>query len=171
MKKLFAILPLVLCFIISCQDKQAISELEELKAQAKLESDNKAVVRNWFEEGWNMHNLDKINEYFAPSYINYGDPDLNYEEWKKFVASVLTAFPDIHYTIVDQIAEGDKVVTRWTSIATHQGEFMGVPATGKKVTMTGINVSRHTNGKYVEDWGNSDALGLFKQLQGETSMK
>jgi len=136
-----------------------------------IEEENKAVVRNWFEDGWNKHNPDIIDKYFAANYVNHGVATNSVDEWKQFVTPVLTAFPDIHFTVDDQIAEGDKVVTRWTFRATHQGEFMDVPATGKKVTVTGINISRHANGKYVEDWGNWDGLGLMKQLQTETTMK
>jgi predicted ester cyclase len=75
-----------------------------------------------------------------------------------------TAFPDMHYTVEDLIAEGDKVVCRWTVRATHQGEFMGVPATGKVVTWTGISITRFAGGKDVEDWESFDMLGLMQQL-------
>ena len=70
----------------------------------------------------------------------------------------------MHVTIEDQIAERDKVVTRFTFRGTHQGEFMGVPATGKVVTVTGIYISRIAGGKCVEDWENLDMLGWLQQL-------
>ncbi|MFX0197842.1 MAG: ester cyclase [Candidatus Hodarchaeota archaeon] len=152
------LLLLVLTTLIFCACTQKIN----------IEEENKAVVRNWFEEGWNRHNPNVIDKYFAANYVNYGVATNNVDEWKQFVNSLLAAFPDIHYTLDDQIAEGDKVVTRWTAIATHQGEFMSIPATGKKVTFNGINISHHANGKYVEDWGgNMDALGLLEQLKTE----
>lgn len=127
------------------------------------EEENKAVARRWFEEGWNKHNLDKVDEFFTANFVSHS-LGFGFEEWKQFVSTALIAFPDIHFTVEDQIAEGDKVTTRWTYRATHQGEFMGIPATGKQVTVTGMNISRHENGKYVEDWGNWDGLGLLQQL-------
>ena len=75
-----------------------------------------------------------------------------------------SAFPDMQLTIEDQIAEGDKVVTRWTARGTHQGELMGIPPTGKQATVTGITVGRVANGKFVESWSNFDALGMMQQL-------
>ena len=134
-----------------------------------IEEKNKAAVRNWFEEGWNKHNFDIMDEYFAPEFVNANGQ--NFDEFKQFISTALAAFPDIHFTLDVQIAEGDKVATRWTFRGTHQGEFMGIAATGKQVTVTGINISRHTNGKYVEDWGNWDLLGLMEQLKAETTMK
>jgi predicted ester cyclase len=75
-----------------------------------------------------------------------------------------TAFPDLHGTIEDQIAEGDKVVMRMTYRGTHQGELMGIPATGKPVTMTFISINRIAEGKIAEGWVNFDALGMMQQL-------
>jgi predicted ester cyclase len=75
-----------------------------------------------------------------------------------------TAFPDQRYTVEDLIAEGDKVVSCYTFRGTHQGEFLGVPATGKVATWTGILISRFAGGKDVEDWESFDALGLLQQL-------
>jgi predicted ester cyclase len=74
------------------------------------------------------------------------------------------AFPDLHGTIEDQIAEGDKVVSRMTYRGTHQGELMGIPPTGKQVTMSFIGIHRITAGKVAEGWVNFDALGMMQQL-------
>jgi predicted ester cyclase len=76
----------------------------------------------------------------------------------------LTAFPDLHFTIEDIIAEGDTVVVRQTARGTHQGDLMGIPPTGKQVSGTGITITRVVNGKAVEDWFNGDDLGLLQQL-------
>jgi len=160
MKKLLMVIPLVmlLCFAFSCQ-QQATEEVPE----GITGEENKTVVRNWFEEGWNKHNPDIIDEYFTADFINYS-MDFNRDQLKQFISTTLIAFPDIHFTIEDQVAEGDQVATRWKFRGTHEGEFMGVPATGKQVTVTGMNISRHANGKYVEDWGNWDALGMLQQF-------
>ena len=171
MKKLLMIIPLffLLCFTFGCQ-QQATEEVPE----GITEEENKTVVRNWFEEGMNKQNPDIIDEFFDINHV-YHDPsqpkDLNLDEWKQFISTVFTAFPDIHFTVDDQVAEGDKVATRWTFRGTHQGEFMGVPATGKQVTVTGINIIRRANGKCVEDWGNWDVLGMFQQLGIELKPK
>jgi steroid delta-isomerase-like uncharacterized protein len=74
------------------------------------------------------------------------------------------AFPDVHFTIDEQIAEGDKVVTRWTGHGTHKGELAGIPATGKSATVTGMGVDRIVNGKIVESWGIFDQFGMMQQL-------
>jgi predicted ester cyclase len=176
MKKILIILPLasILCFMVGCQDKEAMAELEAMKAQAEVEEQNKALVLRWFEEGMNKQNPDIIDEFFDANHILHfpGQPeDVNLDGWKQLVSAFIASFPDIHFTIEDQIAEGDKVVTRWTLRCTHQGEYMGIPATGKQVTYTGINISRHINGKYVEDWGNWDELGLMQQLGMELKPK
>lgn len=92
------------------------------------------------------------------------------EGFKQFVLMYRSAFPDMHITIEDQIAEGDKVVSRWTARGTHQGELMGIPPTGKQATVTGINIERFANGKFVEEWSNFDALGLLQQLGVVTTL-
>ncbi len=76
----------------------------------------------------------------------------------------LTAFPDLHFTIEDIVAEGDTVVVRSTARGTHQGELMGIPLTGKQVAVSGISITRIANGKAVEEWFNGDDLGLLQQL-------
>ncbi len=127
---------------------------------------NKALVRRPLEEAYNKGNLDVIDEVYAADYTWPIDKPQTHSsaEFKQHVAEVRAAFPDIHITAEDMIAEGDKVVTRWTIIATHKGEFMGVPATGKKVAGTGILITRIADGKIAGDWENSDQLGLMQQL-------
>jgi len=83
---------------------------------------------------------------------------------KQFISIYRTAYPDTHFTVEDQVAEGDKVATRWTATGTHRGELMGIAPTGKRVTVTGIAITRVTNGKIVETWNNFDALGQLQQL-------
>jgi steroid delta-isomerase-like uncharacterized protein len=128
--------------------------------------ENKAVVRRIYEE-WNKQKWVGMLELVAPNYVYHGPGvfgDMNLAARKQFLPALFTAFPDVHYTVEDLIAEGDNVVSRFTARATHQGEFMGVPATGKVVTWTGIIISRFAGGKWVEDWEQADMLGLFQQL-------
>lgn len=130
--------------------------------------ENKALVRRFFEEGWNAGNLDEFDEIDVPDYVLH-DPSVHeevrgVEGIKRFASMYLRAFPDLHFTVEDQIAEGDKVVTRWTSSATHRGELMGIPPTGNRTGVSGITISRISEGRLVEDWNIWDTLGLMRQL-------
>jgi len=130
---------------------------------ARLE-ENKAIVRRCMEE------LDKgnwaiFNELLTPDYV-YHEPGRSFtrDESEQFMRSLRVAFPDGRVTIEEMIAEGDKVVTRYTSSGTHKGEFMGIAATGKKVVVTGIVITRVDKGKIAEDWEEFDAMGFMVQL-------
>lgn len=128
---------------------------------------NKASARRAFEEVWSKGNLSVLDELSDPNTVGH-DPvsgdTRGREAGKQLVSMYRTAFPDIHFTIEDQVAEGDKVVTRWSSSGTHKGELMGIAPTGKRATVTGISIDRFSGGKQVEDWTNWDALGLMQQL-------
>jgi len=128
--------------------------------------ENKAIARRIFEEVWNQGKLDVIDEIFDVNYVSHGFGELppGPEGFKQFVSIYRTAFPDTHFIIEDQIAEGDKVVTRWIVRATHKGELMGIPPTGKQVVVTGTGIFRISGGKVVEQWVNWDALGMMQQL-------
>ncbi len=134
-----------------------------------LSETNKTVSRRFFEEVWNKGNLAVLNEIIAPDHVDSGPGTLpglptGPEGSKQLVTVYRNAFPDVHFTIDEQIAEGDKVVTRWTGHGTHQGELAGIPATGKSSTVTGINVDRVVNGKIAESWGIFDQFGMMQQL-------
>jgi predicted ester cyclase len=113
--------------------------------------DHKAIARRFFEEVWNQQKLDVVDEIFAPNLILNGT-SVNREAIKQLVTARRAAFPDIHVTIDDQVAEGDKVSTRRTWQATHQGPYRGVAATGKRVRWTQISIVRFAEGRVVEDW-------------------
>ena len=129
--------------------------------------ENKTRQRRVFEEVFNKGNLAIIPELIAPDYV-YRSPlgmeAKGPEGFKQMVTRVRTAFPDIHFTIEDIIAESDKVVTRFTRRSTHTGEFMGIAPTGKKVTLSGILITRWVGGKEVEAWESLDTLAMFQQL-------
>jgi steroid delta-isomerase-like uncharacterized protein len=129
--------------------------------------ENKAIQRRWIEEGWNKHDPDLVDELFDADFVMHspGRPEGDSrEDFKNNMIAALNTFPDLHVTLDDQIAEGDKVVNRLTFAGTHSGEYMGVPATGKQVSSTSINIDRFLNGKYVEIWNESDNLGFLQQL-------
>jgi predicted ester cyclase len=128
-------------------------EKEETNMSAE---ENKAIVRREQEELWNhTGNLDAAEELFAPDYADAA---------KQEAADFRRGFPDVQSTIEDLMAEGDKVVARWRSRATHRGEYMGVPPTGKEVEFTGISVYRIEGGKIAESWNSEDQLGLLRQI-------
>lgn len=129
---------------------------------------NKAAARRFFEEVWNRGNVSALDELMAPDYVDHNPPAPGLPEGREgirqWVGMVRAAFPDVHFTIDDQIAEGERVVTRWTASGTHQGAFMGIPASGKRATVTGIGITRYEDGKSAENWLNWDQLALLQQL-------
>jgi steroid delta-isomerase-like uncharacterized protein len=128
---------------------------------------NKSIVRRWVDEGWNKRNTALIDElYTANFYQHETGPETvtNREALKPFVASYLTAFPDLRFTIEDLIAEGDKVVWRFKATGTNTGSFMGGPATGKSAAITGTITFRLENSRMAEAWLNLDVLGMLQQM-------
>ncbi|MBM3235632.1 ester cyclase [Candidatus Poribacteria bacterium] len=137
-----------------------------INATADTEA-NKAIVSSAFEEILNQKNLALVDEFYATDYIFHlaGNPDIHGSEGlKQFFAMYLAAFPDIHFTIDDIVAEGDEVVIRDTVRSTHQGEFVGIPSTGNQVTFTGMFAHRVVEGKIMESWGEGDFLALMQQF-------
>jgi steroid delta-isomerase-like uncharacterized protein len=128
-----------------------------------MSNENKAMVLRTMEALWNEGNLAVADERFASDYVGHAPGKIEGPEGvKQFVSAMRNAAPEIH--IEDQIAEGDKVVTRWTAGGRHEGEFQGIPPTGNQVSITGITIFRIANGKIIEGWTNADRLGLMQQL-------
>ena len=128
---------------------------------------NKASVRRFYDEVFNKKNRAAIDEFIDPTQVDHAAPPGTpggLEGANQTLTMYLTAFPDLHFTVEDLIAEGDKVVARLTTRGTQQGVFMGIPPTGKHVTVTAIDINRLAGGKSVEHWLNMDTLGLLHQL-------
>jgi len=128
---------------------------------------NKASVRRFYYEVFNKKNRAAIDEFIAPNHVDHAAPPGlpgGIEGAKQTLTMYLTAFPDLHFTVEDLIAEGDKVVARITARGTQQGAFMGIPPTGKQVTVTVIDINRIVGDKSVEHWLEMDTLGLLQQL-------
>ena len=125
--------------------------------------ENKALSRRAIEEIMNQRNLAVFDELHSPDYVCHiiSRTIQGPEPFKQLLSMVLTAFPDLHYTIEDLFGEGDRVVVRYTSRGTHKGDLMGIPPTGKQVTVTGTDIMRIVNGKILEEWINND---LMQQL-------
>ena len=130
--------------------------------------ENKATFRRYVEEGWAKGNVEVADEIFADRYVAHqpdgSEEDRGPEDVKQFLRQYREAFPDLEISIEDQIAEGEKVVTRWASRGTHRGEFRGIAPTGNEVSLTGIGIFRFSEGKVVESWDNFDQLGMLQQL-------
>lgn len=132
-----------------------------------MSEENKAIYRRYLEEVVSKGNLAVVDEIIASNVVAHEPPDQEIkgsEALKQWLTQLRTAFPDEQITVVDQIAEGDKVATRYTERGTHKGEFMGIPATGKQATVTGIEIARIVGGKIVEYCVEGDMLGRMQQL-------
>ena len=176
MKKLLMILPLalILCFMVGCQDKAAMAELEEFKAQAEVEEQNKALVRSVFDE-LNKQNEAVYEQFYAPEYGWYfpaNNPKaLTRDEEAGFVKLLWAAFPDIRWDIAEMIASGDSVMARFMVRGTHEGEYQGLPPTGNMFETGCVWTARIKDGKLVEVREEADVLGWMQQLGMELKPK
>ena len=145
--------------------------------------ENKAIVRRFYESFGKEDSVRQIreaenreaeaekvvraifSETYAPDCIMHASGgDRSLEEDIKETASDFVAFPDLRFTVEDMIAEGDKVVTRWTAYGTNEGGILGFPATGKQVSIKGVIIKRLSGGKVIEEWSLIDVRGLMQQL-------
>ena len=174
MKKLLLILPFVLCFMISCQDKVAMAELEDFRAQAKLEEENIELVIKIFD-AWGNGDFDTFKELSTPDYDFYypsgSTTPLSLEETIEIGKMLQKAFPDISFKMEELFADGDRVIFRFIQRGTHKEEYMGIPATGNMFEFSGICINRVVNGKVVEQREEFDMLGMMQQLGMELQMK
>lgn len=136
--------------------------------RTSITEQNKELLRRAVEEIWNKGNFEKLNELVSEDFVIHfprpGEEIRGPENVKEFYTELRDAFPDLTFTIIDLLAEEGKVVTHWSATGTHKGEFRGIPATGKKVTFTAMDIDKISNGKFVECWTNVDELGLMQQL-------
>jgi steroid delta-isomerase-like uncharacterized protein len=133
--------------------------------------ENKAIVRRWFNEVLSNGDMSCLDEICAVCHPQFemvrgvvepaprGIPGL-----KDLIASFRTSFPDLNATVEEQIAEGDKVVTRLTMSATHQGEFMGMPATGKSFSIPAVSIWEVRGGQLISEWVSWDSMDMMQQL-------
>jgi steroid delta-isomerase-like uncharacterized protein len=126
----------------------------------------KTIVKR-AEELWNTGNLAIADEIHASDFVNHdpGKPDVrDLEAYKGWITATRSAFPDLHVTLEDMIAEGDRVAGKWTARGTHQGELSGIPPTGRQATWTTMTIYRFEGKKIVEAWWSKDMLALLIQL-------
>jgi steroid delta-isomerase-like uncharacterized protein len=124
------------------------------------------IDRSYVERVLNSGDLDAIDEIMAPDYVGHvpGFPDADREGDKQLIAMLRSAFPDLRVSIEDQIVAGDRAVHRLRAEGTHLGEFQGMPPTGRRVVVTGVNINRFVDGRVAEAWGFLDMLGLMQQI-------
>lgn len=126
---------------------------------------NKAVARRFLDELWNEGNFDVVDELLARDYDGHSSTVIRGPDGAMaFIPVARAAFPDFQFEVLDQIAEGDRVATRWKLVGTHEGSFQGASPSGKRVEMTGITIFRLAHGRLVEGWTNEDVLGLLQQI-------
>jgi len=162
----FVFFVVLMSFSISCQNQQAIAELEEMKALAEAEEQNKALVTHLMQE-FDKKNLDIVVEMNTPDYKMHfpiGAEPLTTSQHRELIKTFWAAFPDMTHTIDRLVAEGDMVTGQYTIRATHTGEFMGIPSTGNEITETVIGFWRFSDGKVAEFWGMMDMASLNQQL-------
>ena len=125
---------------------------------------NKTLVRRHYEEVLTGRNPDLVDDLYLPMIGLSDGNSIEREQFKGYLQISLDAFPDLVVTVEDQIAEGDKVVTRWTAQGTHRGSFFGLEATGKQVRLQAIHIHQIKNGKIARLWEEFDMFGLRQQL-------
>jgi steroid delta-isomerase-like uncharacterized protein len=129
---------------------------------------NKQLVEGFIQELFSKGDLEAVDRYLAPSFVNHDPPfpdaPSGPESMRQSAAMFRQALPDWHSDVDQLVAEGDVVVERFTASGTHRAELMGVPATGRTIVLQGINVFRVDGNKIVERWGRLDELGLLRQL-------
>ena len=129
--------------------------------------DNKQASQRFLDEVLNRGNVGIVDELVAPQFVDHQTPPgvpPTREGLKAWMSAFRTAFPDLHYTVHDTVAEGDLVVTRATGQGTMKGDFQGMPASGKSATWDEIHITRYEGGKAVEHWGVADQMNMLAQI-------
>jgi steroid delta-isomerase-like uncharacterized protein len=139
-----------------------------MSAQNTQPTDNRQIVQRFMDECWNQGNLNTVMELVAND-CRYHDPVFpsltsGAENIKNHIQTCRNGFPDLTFTIDDTIAERNEVVAHWTGTGTHKGQFLGMPPTNKKASVTGTSIFRIEDGKIVEEWANWNLMSMMEQL-------
>ena len=133
-------------------------------------AESKALVRRYYNEVLTGGDRQLLARLLDPSFVSHvsggpdAGPDVGAEAYTAAVDATHAAFPDLVVTVHDQVAEDDKVVTRWSATGTHAGDFAGVPATGRPVAVSGIHIHRVRHGRLIEHWEELNLLGVLRQI-------
>jgi steroid delta-isomerase-like uncharacterized protein len=148
--------------------KRELAICEGGGSPVSAEEDNKALVREFFEEAWGNGNMAAVDEFMAADYVEHPRPSTlppGTEGLKQLIDAYRTAFPDLKMTLEHIFAEGEMVAFRWSVSGTHMGDWLGVPPTGNHVAATGITLFRIAGGKVVEGWTSIDLSPAEEELQ------
>ncbi|HYL82978.1 MAG TPA: ester cyclase [Candidatus Angelobacter sp.] len=130
--------------------------------------DNKAIVRRLYEEAWNKRKLEVLDLLLSPSHAlhgpNFTGRTIGPDAYKRTITHYTTGYPDLRFTVEEMIAEGDKVVCYWTMSGTHNGEFMAIPPTHKKMSVDGITIHDIAEGKIMDSYVSLDLWSMMQQL-------
>jgi len=176
MKKYLWVVPLVLllCFVINCQDKAAMGELEKYRAQAAVEEQNKALALRCVD-AFQKGDIAALKDIFSADYVGHmrehTTQTQTYEMVLESPKNIMAGFSDIAIIVEEAIAKGDKVTIRYTAKGTYTGADLGLPAMRKKIEISGIAIERFENGKIVEVWDAADSSSFFKQLGAEPTLE
>ena len=133
-----------------------------------MSADNKAVVRRLYDEVWNKRRLELVDEIISPSHALHDptltDSSVGPDAYKRQVSRFIVGIPDLRFTIEDIVDEKEKLAVAWTISGTHTGEFMGIPATNKKVYVEGITINHIVDGKIMDSYISWDTFGMMQQL-------
>lgn len=133
-----------------------------------MSAENKALVRRLYDEVWNKRRIELVDELLSRSHAirnnHLPDSGIGPDAYKREVARFIRAFPDLRFSIEETIAEKDKVVATWLISGTHKGEFRGIPATNKAISIEGITIHNVSAGKILDSYVTWDELGLRQQL-------
>ena len=142
--------------------------LASATSQAEEVEQNKQLVRRLYDELFFKWNFAVVDELISPEFIGHEMPPgmpRGPEGIRQFYGGIRAGLPDVQLTVEDMIGEKDRVVVRWSARATHRGVFLGIPATGKAVSFTGLALYRLAKGKIVERWAEVNLLGVSEQLR------
>jgi predicted ester cyclase len=176
MKKYLWVVPLVLllCFVINCQDKAAMRELEKYRGQAAVEEQNKALALRCVD-AFQKGDIAALKDIFSPDYVGHmrehTTQTQTYEMVLESPKNIMAGFSDIAIIVEEAIAKGDKVTIRYTAKGIYTGADLGLTDMRKKIEISGIAIERIENGKIVEVWDAADSLSFFKQLGAELTLK
>jgi len=132
--------------------------------------DNKSIARQFIERGLNERDLDFVRQIMRADFVDHGPPSAGsgIDGFMALAAMATAAFPDLHVSVEDTIAEGDRVAVRVTVRGTHEGVFLGnISPTGRKAVWTGIDILRIEDGQIAERWSERDIMALMRQLEGK----
>jgi len=134
-----------------------------------MADDNVALGKRWFEEVWNQKKSGSVPELLAADAVMHGISETGEDVhgpagFLALHAKLLSAFPDMQFTLDDCFGAGDKIVVRWTATMRHAGPGLGIEATGAEIKLRGMGIARIADGKVQETWDNWDRMAMFEQI-------